>query len=524
MIVTDLSLSKAYAEALSLHHQGQRAAAVALYRKILASHPDHAETLHRLGAAAMQGGKLKDAVRLIERAIRLNDTVHSFHADLGSTLLQLGKNNDAARSCRTALSLNHRDSVAHFSLGRALHRLQKLPEAEASYRAALKIQPGQDQALMNLGNLLQERGAFDDSEACYRKLLRRSPKWAEAVKNFGVILSLQGRLNESISWLRKAVALAPNNADYRTALAQILLSAGQFREGWEHYESRWKTTNFPTKLRDFGRPQWDGSSLNGRTLLVHAEQGYGDTIQFCRFLSRITGPGKVVFEVFEPLLSLMTSLKPAPSVTLTLVPAGRKLPDVDLHCPLMSLPRLFGITMDSIPAETPYLKVDPAKVAYWREKTASLDGFRVGLCWAGGTVTLRNSQRSLAPELLNVLGSIPDLSFVSLQKWSPNQPERKMPALPMSDWTDELKDFSDTAALMESLDLIICADTAVAHLAGALGRPVWLLNRFSSCWRWMLGTLDSPWYPTLRQFRQERLDDWGGVAGEIVNALMVQVR
>jgi hypothetical protein len=336
------------------------------------------------------------------------------------------------------------------------------------------------------------------------------------------VLAILGRSAEADASFREALRLQPDQADAHANRGMALLLAGQFEEGWREFEWRWKTAFMATRARNFAAPLWNGEAIGDRVLLLHAEQGLGDTLQFCRYAPLITGGARVVLEVQASLVRLLSRL---PGVA-QIVARGESLPPFDLHCPLLSLPRAFGTTLETIPAATPYLAADPAEATLWRKRLASLPGLRVGLVWAGGPRTpvpkliAIDMRRSLTLKTLAPLAEVSGVSFVSLQKSSPAaQAANPPPGMALADFSVELHDFAATAALIEALDLVISVDTSVVHLAGALGKPVWLLNRFDNCWRWMLKREDSPWYPTLRQFRQPSAGDWSSVISAVKDAL-----
>jgi len=298
--------------------------------------------------------------------------------------------------------------------------------------------------------------------------------------------------------------------------------AGRLEAGWKEYEWRWQTTQLSGRARDFLAPLWDGTAIEDRTILLHAEQGFGDTLQFCRYVPLIACGARIILEVQAPLVRLLSRL---PGVT-QIVAHGDGLPPFDLHCPLLSLPRAFGTTLDTIPAVTPYLSADPALAANWHERLAGLDDLRIGLVWAGSQRLNRpeeaafDRRRSIALDAMAPLGEASGVSFISLQKDELAAQAIHPPhEMRLHDFTADLHDFEDTAALIVNLDLVISVDTSVAHLAGALGKPVWLLNRFDTCWRWLLNRDDSPWYPTLRQFRQPGPGDWNSMIREVRDAL-----
>jgi len=297
--------------------------------------------------------------------------------------------------------------------------------------------------------------------------------------------------------------------------------AGRFEEGWKEYEWRWKTKLLSGDAGRFSAPTWGGEAIGDRVILLHAEQGLGDTLQFCRYAPLIAAGARVVLEVQAPLTRLLSQL---PGIA-AIVARGDGLPPFDLHCPLLSLAGVVGTTLDTIPAEAPYLAADPALAADWRDRLAGLGGLRTGLVWAGGrrldaNLAAVDRRRSIALDTMSPLGEVSGVTFISLQKGDPSAQAAHPPAgMALYDFTADLHDFADTAALIDNLDLVISVDTSVVHLAGALGKPVWLLNRFDTCWRWLLDRDDSPWYPQLRQFRQPSPGDWKSVISGVGDAL-----
>ena len=321
---------------------------------------------------------------------------------------------------------------------------------------------------------------------------------------------------------REALRLRPDYPEAHNNLGCALLLAGLFEDGWKEYEWWRKVQPYSSSVRDFPAPLWRGEAIGDRTILLHAEQGLGDTLQFCRYAPLMVCGAGIILEVQPSLVRLLSRL---PGV-MQVVAWGDGLPPFDLHCPLMSLPLAFGTTLDTIPAGTPYLSADPALAANWQERLVGLDGLRIGLVWAGGqrlnfpVLVAVDRRRSIALKALAPLGEVSGVSFVSLQKDAPAAQAADPPhGLMLHDFTADLHDFEDTAALIVNLDLVISVDTSVAHLAGALGKPVWLLNRFDTDWRWLLNRDDSPWYPTLRQFRQPRPGDWNGAVCAARDAL-----
>jgi glycosyl transferase family 9 (putative heptosyltransferase) len=330
------------------------------------------------------------------------------------------------------------------------------------------------------------------------------------------VLAAQGRraAAEAKACCRRALTLDPAHADAHYTLGTVHLLGGRMPEGFAGLEWRWRRRGFASP-RDFTMPRWDGTPLAGRSLLLHAEQGFGDTIQMLRFIPALADEGKLVVEVPATLRGLAERFDPRVCV----LAAGETLPATELQCPLPSLPHALALTLARIPEQVPYLHPDPAAVAAWSARLATLPGVRVGLAWAGNSAYAADARRSIPPDLLAPLGKMPGIAFVSLQPGAPPPP-----GLVLTDWTDELPTFSETAALVAGLDLVIAVDTAVAHLAGALGRPVWLLNRFDCDWRWLREGEGCPWYPTLRQIRQPVPSDWRTVIAEAAARLVRDAR
>ena len=450
------------------------------------------------------------------RAIELKPEDARKHQILGVILMQQGRLEEAHRVLVRAVELNPEDPDGHTHLGALLRQQGRLEASVESYAASCRLDPEPAVRHYNLGWALHAAQRHDEAAACYRAAIGRQPDFADAHANLGVVLRETGAIEAALQACRTALKFAPDDAEIHTNLGHWLLLAGQFEEGWREFEWRFGTP-FSAPARQFAQPRWEGETSRDRVVLLHAEQGFGDVIQSCRYVPLVAERARVVLEVPPSLLRLLAGLGGVERI----VAVGDPLPPFDLHCPLMSLPRVFGTRLDTIPARIPYLSAAPDRVAAWRERLVGLPGRRVGLVWAGSPTaseTLRT--RSTTLDRLAPLGEVPGISFVSLQKGAAAAQTRTPPAgMIVHDWTDELTDFAETAALIEALDLVISIDTSVAHLAGALGKELWLLNRFNACWRWLLGRTDSPWYPTLRQFRQKRLGDWDGVMRNVQNAL-----
>lgn len=385
---------------------------------------------------------------------------------------------------------------------------------------AIAINPSEASFHSNLGNLLLELGRLDEAIAEYHKAVALRPNFSEALNNLGNVLRAQKRLGEAVTSYRKALEFRPHDPEAHYNLAMALLASGHMSEGWEEHEWRWQTPQLRNTRREFVQPQWRGEAAAGRTLLIHAEQGLGDTLQFCRYAPLAAARGlRVILEVPRPLVRLLRSL---PRIDL-LVVRGEALPQFDVHCPMLSMPLALGTSITTVPADVPYLYADPVQTAAWQARLAALPtpGPRIGLVWSGNprkqllAASAICRQRSIAPDRLAPLFEVPGLHFFSLQKDGPAAPEH----YPLTDFMGEMEDFADTAALTANLDLIISVDTSGAHLAAALGKPVWLLNCFDPCWRWLVGRRDSPWYPGLRLYPQPQPGDWDSVMAQVASDL-----
>ncbi len=464
----------------------------------------------------MQIGRADHALDSLIAAVQLQPQNRQFHVALGFALSRLDRPADAERCFREALRLdpNHASTWSH--LGDVLAVQERLAEAIDAYRETLSRQPGHAETHNNLGNTLQRLGRIDDAVDHYRQAVLVNPDYTLALNNLGAALYRLGHLDEAISSYRRALMADPDLGPAHENLGRALLRAGRYEEGWREHEQGRRMEGYR-----FDKPLWPGPSGvqgvgQGGVLFAHAEQGFGDTIQFCRYISQIPTGIRVVLEVQAPLVSLLRTL----STRIDVMAVGDPVPAFDYHSPLLSLPAVFGSTVADIPAEIPYLSADPGAVAAWRQRLALLKGPKIGIAWAGSRTQSADRRRSLDSAQVAALTADTDgVNFISLQ---PEPGERLADSPVHQEWTDLLTDFAETAALIEALDLVISVDTAVIHLAGALGKPVWLLNRFDTCWRWLDGVTDSPWYPTLRQFRQSTAGDWGGVIAAVRQTLAAE--
>ncbi len=516
-----------YSLALILQKQGRWPEAEAAFQQALRLRPAFAEAHSSLGAVYQAQGRLADALGCYRQSLRIQPDYPEAHYNWGTLLKDQKQFDEALAKYRRAIELKPGFAEAHHSLGAALQQLGRLDEAIAAYQGALRLRPDFALAHNNLGNVYQAQGESDLALACYEQALRIDPRQdeaclqpglslpggadrAETCNNVGSALDRQDKPIKTLACFEIPLLLesiAPE-AHYNRAL--VYLSQGRFLEGWGEFEWRLKCKTYP--IRTFSQPLWDGSSFAGRTLLVHAEQGLGDTLHFVRYLplAKQRG-GTLLFAVQPSLLPLLRG-----SGFDGLLAWGDDLGEFDLQVPLLHLPGIFRTTLQNIPADVPYLAADPRLVDLWRERLASFDGFKVGIHWQGNRDYVQDRYRSIALEEFAPLAGVPGVQLFSLQKYDGvDQLAEVAGQFAIHDFGPQLDEqcgaFMDTAAVMKNLDLVITSDTATPHLAGALGVPVWLaLNKVPE-WRWLLDGQNSPWYPTMRLFRQSRFDQWPDV-------------
>ncbi|MGD0389610.1 MAG: tetratricopeptide repeat protein [Tepidisphaeraceae bacterium] len=536
--------------AIQRHQAGQLEEAIANCRQILSHQPRHPAALHLVGIIARQIGRLDASIELIRRAAAGNTADPHFHNDLadalrnkrqydesfaacrealrikpdfpeayitlGNVLADQGQLDGAIAAAREALRIRPDYALAFNNLGVYLHSKGQLEESIAAGRQAIRLDGGRSEFHNNLGRALQDQGQLDEAIAARRQAIRLKPDFAEAYNDLGNALRDVGQPEESIAALRRSVQLMPDYALAHWNLALSLLMQGDFVQGWREYEWRWRWDGFSSPCRNFAQPLWNGEELDGKTILLYAEQGIGDAIQFARYIPRVARRGGgIVVECQTPLKRLLSRI---PSVQ-AVITEGEPLPPFDVQCPLLSLPLAFRTNWSSIPASVPYLKPDRKQSAMWKKRLAAeYPHRRIGLAWAGSSAHKKDRTRSVELSQLAPLAAIPGNSFFSLQM---GEAGKQVPPAEMTlhDFTAELNDFADTAALLDNLDLVITVDTAVAHLAGAMGKPVWVLVSYAPDWRWLLRREDSPWYPTMRLFRQTSIGDWANVIQRVANSL-----
>jgi len=505
-------------EAVRFHRAGRLDEAATLYQRILRSKPKHVDALHLLGLVAHQKGNNTQARTLVGKALRLQPRNPAFLNSLGAIHLALGQLAEARTALEHALSINADYAEAHTNLGNVCMHENRVDEAIAAYGRALDLRADYPEALSNLAGALRKAGRLSEAREQCEKAITSKPDYVSAYANYGLVLGDGGRYQEALAIYDRALAIDPGHAAVRANRAVLLLLLGHFTEGWREYEWRWRTPGFTTPRRDFSAPVWDGTPLAGRTLLVHAEQGIGSAIQFSRFCRPAAAGGTVVLECQPPLRRLF-ALSFTDGAASQVVAKGQQVPACDVHVPMMSLPKVLLTSLGTIPADVPYLRADPDDMVRWAHNLRDRPGPRVGLVWAGNPLHGNDTNRSMPSSALGpLIADNPQVRFYSLQV-GPSAGVGAFADGTVRDLAPELSDFADTAAVLAHLDLVISVDTAVAHLAGALGRPVWLLVTHVPEWRWLLARDDSPWYPSMRLFRQGQAGDWAGVIDRVSSAL-----
>ena len=499
---------------IALQALGRTPEALATGRRALALRPDLAELHVNLAAALKSSGKLDEARGALERAIALQPGSALAHISLGNVLRAAGAADAALEAYEHAGLLAPGDIAAHSNQGLALKDLGRPEAALIRFRRALALNPGAAEVHFNLGNTLRQTGALEDAVDSVTRAVALDPAHNRARANLGVTLRDLGRIEEAVAVLDAAIVRDADYADAHWNRALALLLAGDFERGWPAYEWRWRATAMAP--RDFTEPLWNGAPPSWRTVLLHAEQGLGDCLQFIRYAPLVAAMGaKVVVECPAPLAGLLESCAGVSEV----VPRGAKLPPFDLHAPLMSLPGLLATRADNIPADCPYLSAPASAGA---ELSGALEeqvggGKKIGIVWAGNPAHENDRNRSCDAAYFARLADNPDIALFSLQKEASPETLAQLPLA--ADLAPLLGGFGDTAYAASRLDLIVTVDTALAHLAGALGRPVWLILPHAPEWRWQLGRDDSPWYPTMRLFRQAWPGDWDGLFQRLTQAL-----
>lgn len=552
-----VTIARAFENALGLLQTGNIEVAAAHFEHVLQAQPNHSDALHYLGICHFQRGNYESARNLIVKAMRFDPRSPFAANNLGSVLMALKRYEEALASYDEAIALKPDYDEAHFNRANLLAALRRFEDALASYDKAILLRPHYAEAWSNKGNALVELKRFEDALASYDKVLLLRPGHAQIFSNRAKAFVELGRLEEALESCETAIKLNPNLADAHynrgNALAALKrfddalsgyeaatelkpdfaaahfnegvcrLLTGDFEAGWPKFEWRNRTDDQRVAMSGISQPIWLGKEdIRNKTILLLTEQGAGDVLQFCRYAGLVARLGaKIILAVPKPVKSLLTTLAGPASVVGT----GDKLPNFDCYCPLLSLPLAFRTTLSTIPADIPYLKADAALVRTWQGRLGEkAERLRVGLAWSGNIAHQNDRHRSIPLSRLKPFLQATGAELISLQK---DVRDHDAAVLAADDdirhFTSELGDFSDTAALISLMDIVISVDTAVAHLAGALGKPVWIMLPHVPDWRWLLDRDDSPWYPTARLFRQPRPGDWDSVMQNVCDALL-QVR
>ncbi len=496
-------------EGMRLHQAGRFQEAEQQYRQVLAQQANHPDALHLLGLLAYQHARHAQAIELISQALRQRPGEPVYLANLGPVYAAQGRHEEAIRCYEKALASRPQFTECIYNLANSLKAVNRLTEAIDHYEKVLEVRPRYPEAWTNLGNARQRQGRFDDAVACYEKALNQQPNQIEAMVGMANARHAQGRFAEAHTLYEQAKVLRPNHADLCFNHSVHRLLQGQLPEAWEDYEYRWQVSKL--RLPTLKQPRWDGSNLEGKSIYLIPEQGLGDTLHFVRYAKVLKDQGATtIVSVQSPLVPLISR---TPGIDLLLSEADPP-PVSDFWSPLLSLPGRFNTRLETIPQAIPYLYADPKRIEHWGQELGKLPGRKIGIAWQGDPSHIRDSLRSIPLNVFALIAKIPEVTLVSLQKGAGCEQlaEWSGPAIySVGDRCDSAGAFVDTAAVMHHLDLVITADTAIAHLAGGLGLPVWLALSMSPDWRWLLEREDSPWYPTLKLFRQTTLGDWDSV-------------
>jgi len=528
--------------------------AISNYQEAIRLQPDFVKAHTNLGNLYKDLDRLEEAVAVYREAIRLHPDYAQGYYNLGIALAMLRRFDEAEANFRAAIARKSSLAEAHRALARALIEQERLDEAMAVLQSAgdeansrevwlhlaekFRDQRRFDEAVSclerllckapgaeihnNLGLVLMGQGQLEPAIANYRRALELKPDFAQAHSNLGIALELQGLFVEGMQHFHTALAIQPDFASAHLNRAVSWLRDGDFARGWHEFEWRWLLKDRPTRRPQ--SPQWLGQPMPGQTILLMAEQGLGDTIQFIRYAPLVKQHcGRVVVQCQKPLQRLLARCEGIDER----VSPGQTLPEHDAQAPMMSLPRIFGTTLTSVPAAVPYLFADDALVDQWRQRLASVPGFRVGIAWQGNTKYVTDAIRSAPVRFFSPLARVPGVQLISLQKGNGVDQladvADRVPVLQFDKLDEAVGAFMDTAAIMKNLDLVIASDTSIVHLAGAMGVPIWVALARSADWRWLEGREDSPWYPTMRLFRQTRLGDWEELFQRIAGELQALV-
>jgi tetratricopeptide (TPR) repeat protein len=553
---------------VALERLGRKEPALRHFERALTLDPNSAEAHHNRGLLQVAAGDLEAALASFDRALAVEPRRGAIHGNRGNVLADLGRRAEALASydqalalepasvslrCSrgrlllqgeaaqikpaqaladldAALALEPQHAASNFYRGIALTMLERYADALASFDCALMAEADSAQVLNNRGVALHRLGRAQEALQSFHRALRSEPVHLQALTNVANALATLGQHAEALEWFDRALELKAHDPEAAWGKGRLLLSLGEFKQGWPLFEQRLELPHLRRLQRHADLPRWAGAEpINGKTLLVHAEQGLGDTLQFCRYVPLVEARGaRVVFEVQPPLRKLLRTLAMQGEIRAF----GEQLPAFDLRTPLMSLPVIFGTDLASIPATVPYLRTEDARVAAWRSRLASLPGLKVGIVWQGNTETEKQGGyvgRSFPLAAVAPVANLAGVTLVSLQKGAGSRQRDEVDfgerVLELMDpWDTGAEEVLETSALMAALDFVVTSDTVTAHLAGALGLHVWVLLAANADWRWLNGREDSPWYPSMRLFRQSVAGDWSGLFERVSQRLAAQIQ
>lgn len=486
------------------------------FERIIAVHPDDFEAQNNRASAFFQMGALEQAILGFEKVLKINSEYAEAYLNLGITYDKLGLKKEALKNYNLAIRYKINKAAAYLNRGVILHESSEFTAALADFKRAIELEPDYAEAYSNQGNVLRDLKHLDEALDSHHRATQLKPAYAEAYLNLANTLVDLKRFEEAFDSYDRAIHLKPDYVNANWSKAGLLLLNGKMRDGWQLHEWRWKIEQQKEAIRKFSKPLWLGKEeLSGKTILLYAEQGLGDTIQFCRYAALVKARGaRVILEVPQPLITLLQGL-----LGVDILLDGRQpLPHFDYYCPLLSLPLAFDTELETIPNALHYLTVDQVLRNEWALKLGKKIKPRIGVTWSGNPSHKNDHNRSLSLKiLLQYLSN--DCEYFSLQKEIRDQDREMLQKSTIRHFGDQMTDFAETAALCDLMDLVISVDTSVAHLAGAMGKPTWILLPHIPDWRWLLGREDSPWYPSVRLFRQDRVGDWDGVLQNMKVAL-----
>jgi len=498
--------------------------AIRAYQEAVSLRPDYAEAYHNMAVALLSGGNYASAVERSRQAVMLRPDYAQAYNTMAFSFEKQHLYDDAIENYKQALLLDPDFVEAYNHLGVVLNEKGRYTEAIDSFRNAIKRDPGYAEVYNNMGIALKELEEFNEAIANFERALQFDPNFAEAYYNLGNSLRDQGRCIEAISNFKKAISIKPDYAQAHWNLSLAYLLNGNYKEGWKGY--KWRRNADLKILTDYhstGKPRWDGSSFESKRLLVHYEQGLGDNIQFVRYLPMVKNRGgTVIFETLKPLINLLRGF-PGVDEIVEYVPNRKEPLEYDVYTSLLDMPFIFGTTVETIPSQVPYIYADPSKARYWRDKLSG-PGMKVGIVWAGSPEHGNDCYRSCSLKNFAPLGEIDRVRLYGLQKGqAARQVDEFAEIISVTNISENFNDFTDTAAAIDNLDLVISVDTSVLHLSGAMGKSTWALIPYAPEWRWMLNRQDSPWYPNMRLFRQPNWNDWDSVFGSVTKELKMIV-